>query len=471
TYFGPNDKWRIEGYGAYGFKDNRFKYGISGKWLLDPQNRLIVSAGNRRDVEQTGVSLTVNDNVLGRSFASSALLFFTKGKVKNLKKRNNSWELIMEKLYWFNKTRYRFILLGMVVLLAIASVGIRQISTNAFIKGDIPDRAKLKSDFEYFENVFAGVRAFEMAVMPAKGYIITNDKVLTQIAKLENYLKDSHKVNNIVSPTLPFKMIHNAFTRGKSAYSMPQNVDIRKYASFLKMDTSSNLKSLMNASANLGRISGRQVDYGSDFHESKIAVIQHWVENNIDTDLVNFKVTGTTLMYDKNHEYLRNSLFRSLGLAFIIVGFLFALLFKDYRMVIVSIIPNLIPLILAAGMMGFLNIKLQALTSIFFAISFGIAVDDTIHFLTRFKLERKKGLTVNKSIKNSLLISGKAIIITSIILIVSFISLTFSDFKGTYYIGFLVSITLFTAILSDLFVLPQLLYFINRKGRGNRKKR
>ena len=77
TYFGPNDKWRIEGYGAYGFKDNRFKYGISGKWLLNPRNRLIVSAGNRRDVEQTGVSLTVNDNVLGRSFASVSYTHLT----------------------------------------------------------------------------------------------------------------------------------------------------------------------------------------------------------------------------------------------------------------------------------------------------------------------------------------------------------------------------------------------------------
>ncbi|WP_420571967.1 DUF5686 family protein [Kordia sp.] len=101
TYFGPNDKWRIEGYGAYGFKDNRFKYGISGKWLLDPKNRLIVSAGNRRDVEQTGVSLTVNDNVLGRSFASSAL--FASGNSDRLTNINLS-TLAVQMEPWKNIT-------------------------------------------------------------------------------------------------------------------------------------------------------------------------------------------------------------------------------------------------------------------------------------------------------------------------------------------------------------------------------
>lgn len=402
-------------------------------------------------------------------FASSTLLFFSKGKVANLKKRNDSWEGIMHKLYLFNKRRYRFILIGMMALLIMAMVGVNQISTNAFIKGDIPDKAKLKSDFEYFENVFSGVRSFEMAIMPAEGEDLNNVELLNQVAQLEKYLADSLNIRNIVSPTLPYRMVHQAFTRGKSEYAMPEVSKAKKYGTFMRADTSSNLKSLLNDDATLGRISGRQVDYGSDFHEGQIVKIQKWISQNLNSDLVSFKVTGTTLMYDRNHEYLRLSLFRSLGLAFIIVGILFAILFKDYRMVIVSIIPNLIPLLLAAGMMGFLNIKLQALTSIFFAISFGIAVDDTIHFLTRFKLERKKGLTVDRSIRNSLYISGKAIIITSLILIVSFISLTFSDFKGTYYIGVLVSLTLFTAILSDLFILPQLLYFINRKGRSKRK--
>lgn len=403
-------------------------------------------------------------------FASSALLFFNNGKLAKLKKRNNGWERIMNMVYQFNKTKYRFIMIGTIVLLMLAFVGVRQISTNAFIKGDIPDKAKLKEDFEFFESNFAGVRTFEMAIMPAVNGKIEDVAVLQEVAKLETYLVDTHGIGNLTSPTITYRIVHNAFTRAKSKYAMPTDEKtIRRYRSFLKLDTSSSLLALANTEGTLGRISGRQRDLGSDFHEGQISRINNWIDNNIDSNMVAFKVTGTTVMYDRNHEYLRLSLFRSLGLAFIIVGLLFALLFKDYRMVVVSIIPNLIPLLIAAGFMGFLDIKLQALTSIFFAISFGIAVDDTIHFLTRFKLERRKGLTVDKAIKSSIQISGKAIIITSIILIVSFISLTFSDFKGTYYIGVLVSVTLASALLSDLFVLPQLLYFINRTPRKKKK--
>lgn len=404
-------------------------------------------------------------------FASSALLFFTKGKMANLKKRNDGWNSRMDWLFRFNKRNQLGIGLSAVVLIAVAFVGINKISTNAFIKGDLPEKAKLRSDIDYLEKYFGGIRALEMAIIPAEGKTLQEPEVLRAIEQLEIYLAEEHDMKNIVSPTAAYKSIEYARSRGRSGFSLPESDrSIKRYSSFIALDTAARLKAISNADGTLGRISARQNDKGSDYHEAQNTQIAAWVQEHIGDDLVEFRVTGTTLMYDRNHEYLRRSLFRSLGLAFLIVGIMFALLFRDYRMVLVSLIPNVIPLLLAAAIMGFLGIKLQALTSIFFAISFGIAVDDTIHFLTRFKLERKKGKTVDKSIRQTLIISGKAIIITSLILVVSFCTLIFSDFKGTYYIGVLVSVTLLSALLADLFVLPQLLYFINRHIVKDRRK-
>lgn len=397
-------------------------------------------------------------------FATSALMFFTKGRLSALKKRSSGWSNFLDRIFIFNKSKYKLVLGSAVAALVLAFYGISQISTNAFIKGDLPSKTKLRNDFEFFEAKFGGIRSLEMAIQPVAPYLTSDPKVLMEIAKLENYLTDSQGIHNVVSPTLPYRALNNAFSRSKTDYSFPETeLKVRKFRTYIGTDTTSRLKNLVNKDGTLGRLSGRQTDYGSDFHENQNFEVNRWIEQHIDPEVVGFKITGTTLMFDKNHRYLRLSLFRSLGLAFIIVGILFAVLFRDYRMVLVSLIPNVLPMLLAAAAMGFLGIKLQALTSIFFAISFGIAVDDTIHFLTRYKLERKKGRTVDKAIKTTLQISGKAIIITSIILIVSFFTLTFSDFKGTYYIGVLVSITLVTAVLADLFLLPQLLYFINRR--------
>lgn len=398
-------------------------------------------------------------------FATSGLLFFKKGQIRGNAGSNELWRKLMQRIYVINKQRSKVIIISTIGLLFFAVWGISLISTNTFMKDEFPDDDKMKQDFEYFEQKFGGVRSFEMAILPSEGLKADDPEVLMATAKLESYLKEEHDMHNLLSPVSPYRLVHQAYTKEKADYSIPDNAKtLRRYRAIIASDTSSAIKSLMNDDKTMGRISARLNDLGSDIHAQRNTEIRQWISENIDTDKVSYRVTGTTLMYDKNHAYLRYSLLMTMGLAFLIVGILFAILFRDYRMVIVSLIPNILPLALAAAAMGFLGITLYSLTAIFFAISFGIAVDDTIHFLTRYKLERRKGLTVDKSIKNTMHISGKAIILTSLVLIFSFLALTTSNFKGTYYIGVLVSITLVAAVLADLFLLPQLIYFINRRS-------
>jgi hypothetical protein len=144
--------------------------------------------------------------------------------------------------------------------------------------------------------------------------------------------------------------------------------------------------------------------------------------------------------------------------------------FGSFRLFIISIIPNVIPLIITAGIMGMIGIEFKASTSIIFTIAFGIAIDDTLHFLSRYKIERKKGAGVDASIEKTFEETGKAIVYTTLILLSGFFILTFSSFRGTYYIGLLVSITLLTAMIAELCVTPLLVQLFYSREPEWRKK-
>ena len=176
-----------------------------------------------------------------------------------------------------------------------------------------------------------------------------------------------------------------------------------------------------------------------------------------DTTQVSFKRTGTGLIVDKNAEYVRRSLLLGLGGAIIIVSLLMSLLFKNIKMVIVSLIPNLLPLLMAGALLGFLGIDLEAGIAIVFAVIFGIAVDDTIHFLSKYKLARNDGKDMDEAIEITFLETGKAICITSIILFFGFLVMLFSIHPPSVTIGLLISLTLFSALFGDLFLIPVLI--------------
>ena len=205
------------------------------------------------------------------------------------------------------------------------------------------------------------------------------------------------------------------------------------------------------------RISGRILDIGADNIRTITANIDQWMAANIDTSIVQMKQTGTSLVVDKNSEYVRSSILWGLGFAMLIVSVLMVLLFQNWKMLIISIVPNLIPLLIAGAVLGFGGIELEAGISIVFAIIFGIAVDDTIHFLSKFKLARNKGLNVDDAIEITFLETGKAICLTTVILFFGFLILLFSIHPPSIIVGTLISVTLFSALFGDLFFIPVLI--------------
>jgi len=185
----------------------------------------------------------------------------------------------------------------------------------------------------------------------------------------------------------------------------------------------------------------------------------------MDTARIDFQFVGMDLMIDHGHEHRINNMIWGILLALLAISFLIGLLFKQFSMVIITLIVNVIPLILIAGLMGIFGIELRGTTSIIFAVGFVIAVDDTIHFLSKYRIERKKGFSVDQSIETTILEAGKAIFTTSVILFGGFIVLLHSAFGDVYSVGFMVSFMILFALLLDLFLVPVLLQLVYKTNK------
>lgn len=406
-------------------------------------------------------------------FSSAALSYFGLSQLQGVKKQRLNWKRYSLLLYMINRRYPKPIIAGFVIVVFFTIYGIGQVSTNNYLLGDIPRSSELRQDFIFFEQAFSGVRPLEIAIIPTQGNKVTDLAVLKEIDKMEHYLRSNYEIGAVNSPAVLFKSIFKSLAGGQtSGYALTDDPVLHKKA--LKLIESKRQLGefkLINGDKSLGRITARIKDSGSDSLSLQLDQMEEWIKNNVSAALVDFKFTGSVLLVDKNHEYLRRNLFWSLTFAFIMVGIIFALLFKDWKMVLVSILPNFIPMLIAGAALGYTGIELKAVTSIIFTVSFGIAVDDTIHFLTRYKLERSSGRSVDTAIRQTFIVGVKAITITTIILIFGFLSLIFSDFTGTYYVGILVCITLLSALIADIFLIPQLLYYIHPGSRPKADKK
>ncbi len=178
--------------------------------------------------------------------------------------------------------------------------------------------------------------------------------------------------------------------------------------------------------------------------------------------------TGMAYLIDRNNEKLSGQLLSGLSMAFVLIAGIMAWVFRDARMTMVALIPNVLPLLLVAAAMALAGIAIKVSTAIIFTIAFGIAVDDTIHLLGKLRIELLKGRSVPLAMKRSFLSSGKAVVITSIMLCSGFVSLVFSGFASVFYMGLLVSLTLAFALAADLLLLPLLVIRLIRPRRGIR---
>ena len=358
-----------------------------------------------------------------------------------------------------NLNRYKTLFVLSLALSAVFLFGISKISTNYNIEDNLPRREKVTEDFKFYEKNYAGFRPLEFAIFVNDTLEAGAFKVVKEIDKLEQKVKSTGVIKSTISLATFYRSINRMNNSNMdSAYLFPQTEEEFEVSKRM-LDRLSNEETniLVSQDNKKTRISSRITDIGAENIKKLGVDLDYWVKNNIDSSIITVKRTGTGLILDKNSEYVTNSLLQGLGLSIIIISLMMGFLFKSFRMVIIALIPNLLPLLFAAAMLGFFSIELEAGVSIMFAIVFGIAVDDSIHFLGRYKLCLEEGLSKEASIRKTLQDTGKAIIFTTIILFFGFFSMIFSVNPPTFTVGLLISITLVGALICDLYLLPALI--------------
>ena len=354
------------------------------------------------------------------------------------------------------------------IVIALSIWGISRMTTTGNIIDDLPKNDPVVLDLKFFEKHFKGVMPFEIVIdTKQKGGVFSNNgKVLYKIQKLQKILSKHDEFSKPLSIVEAIKFSYQAYKNGKPKfYILPPATELNKLKKYIKADDrKKNFTNFLDSTNQITRVSFQMADIGTKEMERLLDTIRPKIDAVFPPEDYKITLTGTSVTFLKGTDYLIENLFTSLTLAIILIASLMSILFSSVRMVLVSLIPNLLPLIITAALMGFWGIPIKPSTILIFSIAFGISVDDTIHFLAKYRQELKNHKLGN--IKDSVLIAlretGVSMIYTSTILFFGFGVFTVSSFGGTVALGVLISITLLTAMLADLVLLPSFLLSLDK---------
>jgi uncharacterized protein len=394
------------------------------------------------------------------------LYFFTPKKLIKVQRSDNKTHRFLKSLFFIIFRNQKVILLLSAAVVILSVIGITKIRVNNILLEDLSDKVKLKQDFNFFDKNYSGVRPFELSVvLKDSTRSVWDYEVMQALNKLEEFIKTEYQAGFILSPSGIVKNIYfNSVNDAKNVF--PEKDDYEDIATYLKKNKKNKeVKRFVSENELQTRISGKIGDLGS------IAVNEHnrnlnlFITKNINTDLLQIEITGAAHLIDRNNEYMVSNMTKGFIFSIFIIGLLTFFLHRSWRMVVVFIIPNVIPLLVIGGIMGYAGIELKAATSLVFSIAFGIATDDTIHFISRLKIELGYGKNLMYAFKRTFFETGKPIILTTFILMGGFMSLMISNFDSTFYFGFLICITVIVALIADLFLLPVLLFLLYKKTK------
>ena len=345
--------------------------------------------------------------------------------------------------------------------LVMGIIGIYQINISGSIIEDMPKKSEFFKDILFFDAEFNGIVPIEIIVDSRRKGGATRLSTLKRIDKLEQYIEDIPELSTPISSVSGVKFIKQAYYNGNpNYYKLPTSQENSFIASYLKNveDSKGLMQNYVDSTAQFNRVTTFMKDIPTDRIEEIEDDLLKEIDRIFPPERHHVKLTGKTLLYLKGTHYLIRNLIISLSLAILLIAVFMAYMFRSFKMIVISLIPNLLPLIITAGVMGFSGIPLKPSTILVFSIAFGISVDDTIHFLAKYRQE----LIANKwKIKTSVYIALRetavSMFYTSIVLFFGFAVFMSSNFGGTVALGGLVSVTLLFAMLANLILLPSLL--------------
>jgi hypothetical protein len=364
------------------------------------------------------------------------------------------------------------------VLLVAAVMGIFRLKTVGFIVDDLPKKDKLYTDLKFFEQNFKGVMPLEIVVETKKKNGLAGTRGLTVFEKadsLAQYIAAMPNMNQPLGIAEGLKFAKQSFFDGDSAYyQMPtlyESAFLSDYLRTNKTDSGSNnnfskmLSSFMDSGRQSTRVSVSMADIGTKQLPLVLDSIQRKADQLFDSSQYKVQLTGTSITFLEGSKFIINGLKESILWAFLLISLCMLYLFKSVRILLCSLIPNLIPLVITAGVMGWAGVPLKPSTVLVFSVALGIAIDITIRFLVNYKQElplhnHNVKITVTSTIRHT----GLSIVYTSMVLIAGFVIFCFSSFGGTIALGWLTSITLLVATLTNLVLLPVLLLLVGKKA-------
>ncbi|MCA6433230.1 MAG: MMPL family transporter, partial [Cytophagales bacterium] len=343
----------------------------------------------------------------------------------------------------------------------VAAFGMLRLESISFMMDDVPEGSQIKKDLQFFESNFSGILPLEIEVNTGKRRGVLNIKNLEKIDEFESFIDSISVVSRPVSVISLVKASKQAFYNYNPAkYALPSKAESGYILRYMKGQTDNTglLKSFVDSTFTKMRISMQIADIGSKRLDSLVhEVIEPRMNQIFEGTNIQTSVTGTTKLFIKGNKFLIDNLKESLLLAFILITLSMAMLFSNVRMIIISLVPNVIALMITAGIMGYLGIPLKPSTALIFSITFGISVDNSIRFLAKYRQEQlANGFFVPVSVSESIMETGKSIIYTSIVLFAGFILFAFSSFGGTIALGVLTSTTLVISMFTNLILLPAL---------------
>lgn len=330
---------------------------------------------------------------------------------------------------------------------------------NGYLLDNLPADHPIQQDFEYFNEQFGGSNPLEIYLTLGDGANSLLDlEVLGEIDKVETKIHELFGEGQTVSPLTIVKSINQAQNQGDpKAFTLPSQGQRLRMNRWLDKVLESSGLNVLSDDRKSGRISARAPDLGSLKMTELREELNEFVKEEVKPDLLQVRWTGTAYLIDKGHRSVTLQMAKGLGVAFLLVGVIVGFLFRSWRISFLLLIPNFIPLIWMLGLMYVLGIEFKLTTAILFTVAFGIAVDDSIHFMSRLKQELLLGKNLIYALKRTYLETGKAIVLTTIVLTAGFGLLIFSQFGVTHFTGLLISASMIFALLADMLLLPLLL--------------
>ena len=422
-------------------------------------------------LKEFGVIASVNIIVM---FALSILVVITvysylkPPSLKQVKHLNRRWtyksvEVLVNIVSHYRKAVY----VAFVAILVLGFVGVSMMTSTGNVVDDLPDDDRVITDLKFFEKQYNGVLPFEIIIKSDSAGKMTKLSNIKRLDKLQKKLATYPELSRSISIADASKFARQAFYNGsKERYALIKSNEqtlIGPYFSS-QYNTGNQEHSFIDSTFRKTRVSSNVADIGTVQMRALVKRVEAEIDTIFPPSKYTTSLTGTAVAFTKGSAYMVSNLAMSLIIAILFVALLMAVLFRSGQMVLISLIPNLVPLLFTAAIMGYFNIPIKPSTVLVFSIAFGISVDDTIHYLAKFRQELKaNGWKIKEAVISAVRETGVSMMYTSIILFFGFAVFIASEFEGTQALGILVSVTLLVAMFSNLVLLPTLLLTLDNR--------